>query len=193
MRSSSSGGSTPNQPAADWAGCAVRVLIVDDNAQFADLLWSALDTVDGIECVGTASSAAEGFQRVLELDPSVVMMDLMMPGVDGLAATHQLRQLSPHTAVAVVSAHSDPAWIARAQDAGASAYILKGSSLPEMVEVLASARPGPMIVAPSLQGAWSAWTRSAPPPICDPRPTVQTKTTTATSPAGRPKRTRLWW
>jgi DNA-binding NarL/FixJ family response regulator len=139
----------------------VRVLIVDDNGSFADLLRSALDTVDGVECVGAASSAAEGFQRVAELAPSVVVMDIMMPGLDGLAATRQLREISPDTAVAVVSAHSQGEWIARAEDAGASAYIPKGGSLEEMIEVLKAACPGPMIVTTSLRPMWSSWQRPA--------------------------------
>jgi DNA-binding NarL/FixJ family response regulator len=145
----------------------VRVLIVDDNRSFAALLWSALDTVDGIECVGTASSAAEGFQRVAELAPSVVVMDIMMPGVDGLAATRELREINPGTAVAVVSAHSKGEWIARAEDAGASAYIPKGGSLDEMIEVLKAACPGPMIVTASLRPMWSSWRRPAPEPAAE--------------------------
>lgn len=142
----------------------VRVLIVDDNPSFADLLASALETVEGIVCVGTASSAAEGFRKVEELAPSVVMMDIMMPGLDGLAATSELRRISPETAVAVVSAHSQGEWIARAADAGASAYIPKGGSLAEVIAVLRAARPGPMAVAPSLQRIWSAWEQPKPAP-----------------------------
>jgi DNA-binding NarL/FixJ family response regulator len=145
----------------------VRVLIVDDNRSFADLLRAALDTVDGVECVGTASAAAEGFQRVAELAPSVVVMDIMMPGLDGLAATRKLREISPDTAVAVVSAHSEGEWIARAEDAGASAYIPKGGSLDEMIEVLRAACPGPMIVTRSLRPLWSSWQRPAAAPAVD--------------------------
>jgi DNA-binding NarL/FixJ family response regulator len=141
----------------------VRVLIVDDNRCFADLLASSLDTIEGVECVGTASSAAEGYARVAELVPSVVVMDIMMPGVDGLAATRELRQISPDTAVAVVSAHKEGDWIARAEDAGASAYIPKGGSLDEMIGVLRTARPGSMVVAPSLHTLWSSWERPARP------------------------------
>lgn len=152
---------SPAQQGPETAG--VRVLIIDDNASFRDLLSSALDTIDGIECVGAASSAAEGLQRVAELGPSLVVMDIMMPGLDGLSATRQLRQLSPGTAVAVVSAYGEGEWIARAADAGASAYIPKGGSLSEMVEVLRAARPGSMVVAPSLITAWTAW-NSAPEP-----------------------------
>jgi DNA-binding NarL/FixJ family response regulator len=154
---------TPSRPATE----SVRVLIVDDNRSFADLLWSALDTVEGVECVGTASSAAEGFQRVAELAPSVVVMDIMMPGLDGLAATRKLREISPDTAVAVVSAHSEVEWIARAEDAGASAYIPKGGSLDEMIAVLKAACPGPMIVTTSLRPMWSSWQRPAAGPATE--------------------------
>jgi DNA-binding NarL/FixJ family response regulator len=142
----------------------VRVLIVDDNRSFAELLASALDAVHGIECVGTACSAVEGFQRVADLMPSVVVMDIMMPGLDGLAATTRLRHISPDTAIAVVSAHSQGEWIARAEDAGASAYILKGGSLAELIKVVSAARPGTMVVAPSLQAAWASWERPTPDP-----------------------------
>jgi DNA-binding NarL/FixJ family response regulator len=142
----------------------VRVLIIDDNPSFRDLLSAALSTVDGIECVGAASSAAEGLQRVAELRPCLVVMDIMMPGLDGLSATRQLRQLSPGTAVAVVSAYGEGEWIARAADAGASAYIPKDGSLNEMVEVLRAARPGSMVVAPSLSSVWTAW-NAAPEPL----------------------------
>jgi len=78
-------------------------------------------------------------------------MDIMMPGVDGLAATSELRRLSPDTAVAVVSAHRDEEWITRAEAAGASAYVPKGGSLEEMIQMLRTARPGRMVVAPSLR------------------------------------------
>ena len=180
----------PTPPAAGPrpARGPVRVLIIDDNPSYADLLTCALDTIDDIHCVGTATSAAEGFARLTELDPTVVMMDLMMPGLDGLAATRQLRQLSPDTAVAVVSAHSDTEWIARAEDAGASAYIPKGGSLTELIDVLRAATPGPMIVTPSLHTTWPAErptpqpdpTGTASPGTANTR-TANTSTSTSTS------------
>ena len=151
------------------AGCsaAVRVLIVDDHPAFASLLSAALEHVDGVDCVGTASSAAEGLRQVAELRPSVVVMDIMMPGVDGLAATRELRQVSPGTAVAVVSAHREREWIDRAEGAGASAYIPKGGSLQEMIETLQAARPGAMVVAPSLRALVAA---EEPAVACTPAP-----------------------
>jgi DNA-binding NarL/FixJ family response regulator len=146
----------PAAPLVQPPTTTVRVLIVDDHPAFASLLSAALEHVDGLECVGTASSADEGLRRVAELHPSVVVMDIMMPGVDGLTATRELREVSPGTAVAVVSAHREGDWIARAESAGASAYIPKGGSLQEMIETLQAARPGAMIVAPSLQAQVAA-------------------------------------
>jgi DNA-binding NarL/FixJ family response regulator len=164
--------SADNRPTQPRPAEQVRVLIVDDNRSFTDLLSAALDTVEGVDCVGTASSAAEGFQQVAQLAPSVVVMDIMMPGLDGLAATRELRRISPGTVVAVVSAHGEAEWIARAEDAGASAYIPKGGSLDEMIEVLKTARPGPMMVSASLRPMWSSWGRPVdePPVRAEERP-----------------------
>jgi DNA-binding NarL/FixJ family response regulator len=132
------------------------VLIVDDHRCFADLLSAALETVPGIRCLGTAASASEGIQRVRELSPSVVVMDIQMPGTDGLAATRLLREASPDTAIAVVTAHADGEWVARAAQAGASAFIPKGGSLAEMIAMLKAAKPGRMSVAASVLRAGPA-------------------------------------
>jgi DNA-binding NarL/FixJ family response regulator len=126
------------------------VLIVDDHRCFADLLSAALETVPGIRCLGTAASASEGIERVRELSPSVVVMDIQMPGTDGLAATRLLREASPDTAIAVVTAHADGEWVARAAQAGASAFIPKGGPLAEMITMLKAAKPGRMSVAASV-------------------------------------------
>ena len=169
-------------PTAEPPTATARVLIVDDHPAFASLLSAALEYVDGVECVGTASSAAEGLRRVAELRPSVVVMDIMMPDVDGLAATRQLRQISPGTAVAVVSAHRDREWIGRAERAGASAYIPKGGSLQEMIETLRSARPGAMVVASSLQDLVD---EAAAEPVREPQPLLAVPAAAGTPGSGR--------
>jgi DNA-binding NarL/FixJ family response regulator len=139
----------PLDTSGDGSG-ETTVLIVDDHRSFADLLSAALESVPGVRCLGTAASAAEGIQRVRELSPSVVVMDIQMPGTDGLVATRRLHEASPRTAVAVVTAHADGEWVARAAQAGASAFIPKNGSLVEMITMLKAAKPGPMRVAASM-------------------------------------------
>lgn len=116
-------------------------------------------------CVGTASSAAEGIGRAAELRPTIVVMDIQMPRQDGLAATRRIREVAPDSVIAVVTAHSDPEWISRAAQAGASAFIPKDGSLKEMIDILRRIGPGQMLVASStFKGPPS---RSAVPPTQD--------------------------
>jgi len=95
-------------------------------------------------------------------------MDIEMPRQDGLATTRRIREVAPHTLVAVVTAHRDPDWVARAAQAGASAFIPKDGALGEMIDVLSRVRSGQMIVAPATFAAGSAGRRPSaelgPPP-----------------------------
>jgi DNA-binding NarL/FixJ family response regulator len=76
-------------------------------------------------------------------------MDIEMPRQDGLAATRAIREVAPDTVIAVVTAHSDPEWLSRAAQAGASAFVPKYGSLAEMIDILGRIGPGQMLVAPS--------------------------------------------
>ena len=127
----------------------MSILIVDDHRSFADLLSAALNSVPGMVCVGTATSASEGVSKAVQVKPDIVVMDIQMPGQDGLLATRQIRELVPETLVVVVTAHSDADWVSRASQAGASAFIPKNGSLAEMIDILRRARTGPILVAPS--------------------------------------------
>ena len=122
---------------------APRVLIVDDHRTFAELLAGAL-AASGMDVLGTAHSAAQAIAMAQELQPDVVVMDIQMPKQDGLSATRRLREVAPHTAVAVVTAHRDPEWVVRAGHAGASAFIPKDGSLSEMIDILSRVRAGQM-------------------------------------------------
>ena len=133
---------------SDPSGPAARVLVVDDHRTFAELLSGAL-AMAGMQSVGTAHSAAQAVAMAADLQPDIVVMDIQMPGQDGLTATRRIRDLLPDAVVAVVTAHRDPDWVVRAAQAGASAFIPKDGSLQEMIDVLTRARSGQMLVAPS--------------------------------------------
>ena len=137
------GGPTGEQPEDS------TILIVDDHRSFADLLSASLDTVPGMRCVGTATTASEGVALATALRPTIVVMDIQMPRQDGLQATRRIRDAVPETVIAVVTAHKDPDWVSRAAQAGASAFIPKDGSLADMIDVLRRVRPGQMLVAPS--------------------------------------------
>jgi DNA-binding NarL/FixJ family response regulator len=128
----------------------IRVLIVDDHHTFAELLAIALETEPGFECVGTADGAAAALEVALATRPDIVVMDIELGADSGLAAARRIRDVLPDTVVVVVSAHCDPSWVAKAAQAGASAFAAKSGSLSEMVAVLRSARNGSMLVAPTL-------------------------------------------
>jgi DNA-binding NarL/FixJ family response regulator len=122
--------------------------VVDDHQVFAELLSGALAAA-GMYAVGIASSAAQGVALAQHLQPDIVVMDIQMPRQDGLAATRRVREVAPGAVVAVVTAHRDPAWVVRAAQAGASAFIPKNGSLTEMLDILNRVRAGQMLVAPS--------------------------------------------
>ena len=145
------------------------VLVVDDHRSFADMLSAALDTVAGLTCVATAGTAAEGIALADRFKPSIVIMDIQMPGQDGLIATRRIREVAPDTLIVVVTAHRDPQWIARAAQAGASAFIPKTGSLPEMLDVLRRVHHGHLIVAPSAYMSGPALT---PPPPAEAAPAL---------------------
>ena len=149
-------------------GVAPRVLVVDDHRTFAELLSGAL-AASGMEPCGVATSGAQALAMVQELRPDIVVMDIEMPRQDGLATTRRIREVAPHTLVAVVTAHRDPDWVARAAQAGASAFIPKDGSLSEMIDVLTRVRAGQMLVAPSTFAA-TPTAGSRPLPATEVRP-----------------------
>ena len=148
------------------AAASLRVLVVDDHKTFADLLSLALSSEPDLDCVGTAGSAAEAVAMAAELKPDIVVMDIEMPRQDGLAATRRLREVVPDLVIVVVTAHRDPQWVLRATQAGASAFVPKNGSLPEMLDVLRRARNGGMLVAAS---AFGSMTTAPEPTISTPR------------------------
>lgn len=130
-----------------------RVLVVDGQRAFAELLELACRSADGLECVGTAGSGEEAVDLVSTLAPDVVVMDVALPGVDGIEAARRIAERSPETAVVLLTALRDPSLVARAASAGACAYLVKEASVEEIVDTLRNAdHRAPLVSAPALVG-----------------------------------------
>jgi DNA-binding NarL/FixJ family response regulator len=143
-------GAGPADPSqAPESAPAQTVLVVDDHRSFAEMLVAALDGLPGLRCVGSAYNAADGIALAASLQPDIIVMDIQMPRQDGLAATTAIRKVVPSAVVAVVTAHTSPEWIARAAQAGASAFIPKNGSLEELIGILRRIHADQMVVAPS--------------------------------------------
>ncbi len=103
----------------------VRVLIVDDHPMVAEGIEALLETFDDLDVVGTLSNGREAVDRVSELSPDVILLDLNMPGVTGLSATEMILEQRPDTRILILSMHDSPEYISTALSHGARGYVLK--------------------------------------------------------------------
>jgi two-component system response regulator NreC len=120
----------------------IRVLIVDDHAVLRAGLKLMLDREEDIACVGEAGTAEEGIRAVLRLEPSVVVMDLQMPGMGGIAGVDRLREQFPDVRVLVLSMHDEADEVRRAFEAGADGYVLKTAADEELVRAIRAVAAG---------------------------------------------------
>ncbi|MDQ2583973.1 response regulator [Saccharothrix yanglingensis] len=129
---------------------SVRVLIVDDQALFREALATLLEVQPGIEVVGEAGDGEQAVRRCAELRPDVVLMDLRMAVLDGIAATGRLRVEQPGVRVLALTTFDDDADVFAALRAGAVGYLLKDVSSARLVEALVAARRGESVLQPSV-------------------------------------------
>lgn len=128
----------------------IRVFIVDDHPVVRDGLRGMLVGLEHIEVVGEAADGADAVLAVQRLQPDVVLMDLQMPRLDGVAATAQLATHAPDTHVLVLTTYDTDADIHRALDAGASGYLLKDADRDELLRAIETAAAGSLALAPSV-------------------------------------------
>lgn len=124
------------------------VLLVDDEPRLRAQLRAMLDDY-GVVIVGEAGTGREGVELAHRLRPAVVLMDLRMPDLDGIAATRLLSETLPSTAVIILSAYDDPALMSEARQAGACAYLVKGCRASLVVEAIEQAAAGHAGAPPS--------------------------------------------
>lgn len=135
-------------PTAD--GPVVRVLIADDHLVVRRGLAALLASLDGVEVVGEATDGAQAVREAQLTRPDVVVMDLRMPGIDGIEATRRVRAAVPGTHVLVLTMFEDDETVVSAIRAGASGYLLKGAGQQEILAALGAVAAGQLVVGPTV-------------------------------------------
>ena len=127
----------------------IRVLVVDDERLVCAHLRTILGAAPDIEVVAEAYDGAEAVEAVLRYRPDLVLMDLRMPGVDGLTAIEQIRQLNPRSTVVALTTFDLDEYVLRAMRAGAAGYLLKDTAPGDLVDLVRVAAGGHLVFSPS--------------------------------------------
>ncbi|MEM9808837.1 MAG: response regulator transcription factor [Cyanobacteria bacterium P01_D01_bin.56] len=128
----------------------IRLLIVDDQDLIRRGLNALLSTDPNLEVVGEAANGQEAVTRVAKLTPDVVLMDVRMPVIDGVAGTRQICQQFPSTKVLMLTTFDDQAYVAQALQAGASGYLLKDTPFDELTQAISLVHKGYTQIGPGL-------------------------------------------
>lgn len=131
----------------------VTVLLADDHQLVRSGLANLLDAAEGVVVVGQAGDGAEAVTEALRLRPAVVLMDLSMPGTDGIAATRRLTDELPEVRVVVLTSFADRERVGAAIEAGAVGYLLKDSEPAEVIAAVRAAARGHVPIDPRVAGA----------------------------------------
>ncbi len=118
------------------SGEKIQVLIVDDIAETRENIRKLLQFEADVEVVGAARSGKEAIELAKETDPDVVLMDINMPDMDGIAATENIRRISPNTQIVILSVQGDPNYMRRAMLAGARDFLTKPPTIDELVSAI---------------------------------------------------------
>ena len=128
----------------------IGVLVADDHTIVRRGLVSLLSLDEGIEVVGEATDGRVAVDRAMELDPDVVLMDISMPGLNGLEATRQIKKEMPHIKVLVLSAHDKDEYILNVVRSGADGYLLKNTSAEDLYAAIRAVHSGHAFFSPSV-------------------------------------------
>jgi len=137
-------------PVLDLIKGPARVMLVDDHAVVRQGLHTFLDLQDDITVVGEAKDGVEALQIVQELEPDVVLMDLVMPRMDGIETVRRMKALRPHIQIIVLTSFGDDQKVFAAIRAGATGFLLKDVSPRDLAAAIHAARRGEASLAPGI-------------------------------------------
>jgi NarL family two-component system response regulator YdfI len=128
----------------------IRILVADDHLIIRQGLRLILETEDEFELIGEAADGAEALRLCAELHPDVVLMDLRMPGMDGLTAIERLREQQPDVAVVILTTFNEDALMMRGLRAGAKGYLLKDTDRETLFNTIRAASRGDTLLKPEI-------------------------------------------
>lgn len=130
----------------------MKILICDDQAVIRDGLEMLLSLEKDFQIVGCAQDGAEALELTARKSPDLVLMDLKMPGINGIEATREIRKKFPHVKILALTTYDDDEWLFDAIRAGASGYLLKDTPRQKIVEAIRGTLAGRTFVDPSVAG-----------------------------------------
>lgn len=152
----------------------IRLLLVDDQALFREGLHTLLSLQSDFEIVGEAGNGAEALQSAARLKPDVILMDVQMPVLDGVAATRRLRAEQPECRVIMLTTFDDDEHVFEGLRAGALGYLLKDAPSAKLAEAIRAAARGESFLQPSVAAKVVAeFSRLAAPTVPRPQPLVE--------------------
>lgn len=155
---------------------SATILLVDDHQVVRQGLRALLEAEPDFQVVGEAGDGLEAVQQVERLKPHVLVLDLMMPGVNGLEVTRQVNQRFPDTRIIVLSMHSNEAYVLEALRNGAAGYVLKDTGINDLVQAVREALAGRRYLSPPLSArAIDSYIQKTEAAALDPYETLTTR------------------
>lgn len=130
-----------------------RIVIVDDHPMVAEGIQSILESYDDVEVIGVFGNGEDIIDRVEDLAPDVILLDLNMPGIGGLTTTEIILERRPETRILILSMHDSPEYIASALSHGAAGYVLKDVPTDEIKRAIDAVRAGERYLCTGAQGS----------------------------------------
>jgi len=124
----------------------IRILIADDHALFREGLKSLLEAEPDFRVIGEAASGREALRAALETQPDVILMDIQMPGLDGVGATKEILKENPDARVVMLTMYRQDAYVFEAVKAGARGYLLKDASADELIDAIRRVNAGEVLL-----------------------------------------------
>jgi two-component system, NarL family, response regulator DesR len=131
----------------------IRVLLAEDQAMIREALAALLSFEDDIEVVAQVGRGDEVLKAARDSNPDVALLDIEMPGMDGLAAAAELKRTSPDTGIIILTTFGRPGYLRRAMESGVSGFIVKDSPADKLAETIRQVRAGRRVIDPDLAAA----------------------------------------